>query len=647
MTRLLVIEGPRPTEGLRQAVRNATARLSGPLDVLSFVEDPDRTLAEALPGNVSARFLPPAEHLGKTLEETRHSLSRFVHELFPALNQVADGLSPAWGNRFRRLWWYAELSEKNSPGCEGWWELFRLAAIRSVLDEYGHAEVILVGGPDLRNLTKQLCEQRKLDFSAYKHGNPSSKKLFSLLALRLKNGLAQVRACLAAKKCTFPAPAPDSTLVFSKYPRKWVLREGQWLDMYLGLSADRMREAGLKPFYLFRLYDDLERRTRIRAYRERLHRLQESGAPGPGTVLERFYSPWELVRRFLCLRDCLQLWRTSRQKGWRKAFLWEGIDCSEICTAMLRHSALLWWPHLLCLESATRRAAKSLQPVAALLYTFEHLWGDAWINGLRSSGGNIHIIGMQHGPITPAKLLYSGVPGDLSQHGQPWPDKTLVDGEASRRLLAERGVPEHQLEIVGAARFDPIWDRAREAVARRRDRGKPVRILAGLGLHDAEPMLRFVLAALAGESDIELIVKPHPRTREGLVKGLLKRFRAEKTVRLVNEGEIYSWMEEADVFLASYSSTAVEAIAFGLPIILILPARTPDMSMFHGPEAVVLSASTPEELRKHARLLADDPQARAEYMDRLAFLPERLFSTTDGKAALRLTGACSRFILEG
>jgi CDP-glycerol glycerophosphotransferase (TagB/SpsB family) len=100
-------------------------------------------------------------------------------------------------------------------------------------------------------------------------------------------------------------------------------------------------------------------------------------------------------------------------------------------------------------------------------------------------------------------------------------------------------------------------------------------------------------------------------------------------------------MAESDIFLATYSSVGVEAIAFGLPVIMMLPNSTPDMSLYHSHHVPVLKASSADELREHVNKLASNPDFVSEYVSQLTDVLHDSFGPTDSQASQRLAKLCA------
>jgi len=291
------------------------------------------------------------------------------------------------------------------------------------------------------------------------------------------------------------------------------------------------------------------------------------------------------------------------------------------------------------------------------MYHFEFMDGRAIIEGLRQGAPQSKVVGMQHGPITPMKMLYSGTPDERHRTPSgsppmPEPDLYAVDGVWPAAVLERRGIPRSRISVPGAVRFDDVWDESRR-LQRARRVGGMVRVLVAPGLHDTAFVVGLALTALKGDPRVELVLKPHPRVSPQSVArwigpegGSDSGLSGQARVTLVKSGSIYEWMAQCDIFLATYSSTAVEALAFGIPVILLVPDHSPDMSMYKGHHAPVLRASNAREIREHIDRLASDSTATAEYIARISPALEDCFGPTDCQAAQRLAELCIQLAAE-
>ena len=175
-------------------------------------------------------------------------------------------------------------------------------------------------------------------------------------------------------------------------------------------------------------------------------------------------------------------------------------------------------------------------------------------------------------------------------------------------------------------------------------------MLVAPGLHDTSYVVRLAIAALGDDPRVEMVLKPHPRVSAAMVdkwagdrdeNGNIRRAR----VTVVREGNIYEWMAKCDVFVSTYSSTAVEALAFGIPVVLLIPNDSPDMSMYHGLGVPVLKASSVNEVRQHVAALTSSGEASGDYIQWLTPTLANCFGPTDAATARRLADRCAEVAL--
>jgi hypothetical protein len=423
--------------------------------------------------------------------------------------------------------------------------------------------------------------------------------------------------------------------------------------MYYGnVSQCLTEQINAESLLALRMYDNTKFVTPA-TYRSRLKVLGDPArAPRRYVLLESFGRLWEIVGLYLNPWDTFRYFRMTRHSEFAGAFSWQGIDTGHLFKSRIWRSVLVAWPHLLVLQSNARRLASCLRPSLVMVYCFEFVYGRAIIEGTRQGLPNIPIIGLQHGPISPMKLLYSGtdterVTSTSGGPALPEPDIYSVDGAIAAGILRRRGIPAESIVINGPARFDDVWAETRLLSQTPEDATHDrTRVLVAPGLHDTHFVFGMALNALGQDSRVELVLKPHPKVSEETLshwvgfhengKGRGAKF------TIVQDGSIYEWMARSDIFLATYSSTAVEAIALKLPIILLIPNHTPDMSLFHGQPAPVLKACNSLELQKHVERLASDPTFREEYVCQISEVLESSFGPLDSQASQRLAKLCAK-----
>lgn len=157
-------------------------------------------------------------------------------------------------------------------------------------------------------------------------------------------------------------------------------------------------------------------------------------------------------------------------------------------------------------------------------------------------------LGYQHSVI--GRHMYNYAPGSNPEGDRGLPDRIFCTGEATRRQLAEWGVPADRLAVAGALRF-PSLPPAPQA------RGDVVFVALPANLRVAHQMIEAV-RDLSGRS---FAVKEHPMTPCS--------FEETPTVRRTS----LSWDRHPGVAVVLFASTTVgqEALLAGMPVIRFRP----------------------------------------------------------------------------
>jgi surface carbohydrate biosynthesis protein (TIGR04326 family) len=424
--------------------------------------------------------------------------------------------------------------------------------------------------------------------------------------------------------------------------------------MYYGRLPDTLRvEVSCDVAYALRIFDG-RGIMKPAEYRNRLDSLSDPAkSPSSFVVLERFVGWKDVLRRYLGFGDALRYWRMSRHPEFDAAFDWNGMDVRLLLQDRMRRSAVVYWPMLQVFETSVRRALNAANPAAIVAYHFEFADGRAFISGCRDARPETPVVGIQHGPITSMKMLYSATGSDYNPTAfggapLPEPDVYVVDGDAPAEIMRRASIAPERVVTTGAVRFDDVWDEIR-SMPRLRERRERVRLLVAPGLHDTENVVKLVSKALGHDDRLELVIKPHPRVDPALVDRWLQATGTGPggaAVSVVRDGTIYQWMTQSDLFLATYSSTAIEALAFGLPVVLMLPNDSPDMSLYKGLDVPVLTACNAEELRGHVQHLLSAPELMDEYTRRLVPALRRCFGPDDSESSRRLAEVCRGLLAE-
>ncbi len=605
----------------------------------------------------SVKIVDTLSYFNKTKTGVIDDLNMFVSDLREQILSLAQNkIGAKWVKRFGELWWYTLLSEKNSHGEPLWWIFYYFEAACLRMKEKRYKKCIFLGANEMGSLLIQHCRREQIDFDGQTL-NRTKKSFFQLILIRFMSGLNTLLIVITSylmhgrNKHNVISKNNSSNifLLYSFYPRAWIKKSGTWQDRYLGEIFNKtVSHPPLEPVYVLYV---LGRNNVVffKYFIERFKKLRNKKTqPKNFIVLESFTNPLHVLKEHLNFKDVLYYWYIARSDNFKKLFVWKGNEIYDIFSYRMWKSAIIWWPSMLVMEKCAQNIALKMKPSLTSFIGFEYIDGRAFVNGTRASASG-KIIGIQHGPMTPLKMMYSGTPAELraTQDGGiqlPEPDIYSVDGPLTGEILKNRGIDKDRIKEIGPARFDDLWLSAKKAAQRPRFESKKVTILLAPGFQDTEFTLRFVLKALSEDSRLRIIIKVHPRVNSVNLNRILRHNQSGQDsgaeVEIALKGGIYPYMESADIMLTTYSSTGVEAISFGLAVILIVLKNIPDMSPLSFDGSNVLTASTQEALRKHINILIKDSFFRKNYQTQLQKVVSKNFGNIDSHAADRMVKLC-------
>jgi len=114
--------------------------------------------------------------------------------------------------------------------------------------------------------------------------------------------------------------------------------------------------------------------------------------------------------------------------------------------------------------------------------------------------------------------------------------------------------------------------------------------------------------ALEGLDGYQMYVRPHPTMK----KGILEKFAKDNSIhnyQFAIGGNIQSWFDGTEAVISTgLTITVLEAVAFGIPVIRLIPDNTFHYDMF--PTAVELDypltpISSPEDIRKQLKKITE------------------------------------------
>jgi hypothetical protein len=156
--------------------------------------------------------------------------------------------------------------------------------------------------------------------------------------------------------------------------------------------------------------------------------------------------------------------------------------------------------------------------------------------------------------------------------------RMAVESHRVKEMFVEHGVPKNKMIVTGKPSIDQIYaplkntdvEKLRRELALSRDQKVLLCSVPQLAEHGLLPWeahwqeVEFLLATLTAQSNVVVLLSLHPKSDPHHYKPL-----AEKYGAIIADKPIYSLLPVCDIFVATYSSTVVQAIGIGKPTIVV------------------------------------------------------------------------------
>ncbi len=260
-----------------------------------------------------------------------------------------------------------------------------------------------------------------------------------------------------------------------------------------------------------------------------------------------------------------------------------------------------YWMHFARLSEAIIRFCKTTKP--KVLFVGNHYAHDGKLICLIAKELGIPSMCIQHGGVLPADPQWDGCHVNLM----------LAWGESSKSIITTCGQKENEVAVTGSPGLDPIFGSMR--AERIEDRKTLLVATSGAGdLVSYEQHLTFVkllLSAAKMTPDIQWIVKLNRKDKEvyyvdetGVTPPNLQLKRGPWGSRM-GRLEIYDYLERSSALLTVSSSSGLDAMAVGLPVIAVLLEQADQVQADRHEyfiKGCVHTVSTAEALAESARL---------------------------------------------
>jgi len=203
--------------------------------------------------------------------------------------------------------------------------------------------------------------------------------------------------------------------------------------------------------------------------------------------------------------------------------------------------------------------------ISRVIEVFENMIDEKMlISGFRKYSPSTCMVGFQHSALFPAFVC-----SYISQREAriaPLPDKVVCCGQLFYDVLRREGFPEDRLVVGPALRYKYLWEKKPYHDAQ--GTSGDILIVLPLTDSDAVELLTKSLGAFDKEQALRIFVKPHPMARvekfmaSHFPQGLPRHFQIVK-------GDMAEWLSKIKVVVAMSSSSSLEVVAAGKPVIVV------------------------------------------------------------------------------
>lgn len=229
-------------------------------------------------------------------------------------------------------------------------------------------------------------------------------------------------------------------------------------------------------------------------------------------------------------------------------------------------------------------------------------------------------------------------------------DKIAVWGEAHKARLTAAGVAADKIVVTGNPRFDHLIDPIPMAavhdllISLDLDPQRP--ILLTTTQHDNPAATReqivSVIAALDHFPEYQLIIKIHPAEHLEPYTKLLRQIQAPP-VCLTKDADLFTLLEASSALVTRFSTTGLEAMLKGKPVITINYSGQPD-KMPYAKAGAALGVYHPNDFISTLRLILEDLQTQTQLRKQQErFIREYAFRI-DGQATQRIVDLISQTV---
>lgn len=260
-------------------------------------------------------------------------------------------------------------------------------------------------------------------------------------------------------------------------------------------------------------------------------------------------------------------------------------------------------------------------------------------------------VGIQHGIIEDSiRCIHKEceIGEGLNPNYCPLPDKTLVFGENQKRFLVEKGCyPESKIEVTGSQRWDvlasadKLYNKQRIYKTLKIGEGKKIVVFTSQPVSNEENLkiLKALLKTFEKFPELTLVIKIHPVENTGFYRKIAK----DRAI-VVKNIDLYELLYASELMITYYSTTGLEAMILGRPVIVINLSGQPD-KVNYVREGAAIGVYKEEDLAKAVGDTITNEKVKEKLKTQMEKFVYKSCYKTDGKAARRIADVIEKMSL--
>lgn len=345
-----------------------------------------------------------------------------------------------------------------------------------------------------------------------------------------------------------------------------------------------------------------------------------------------------------------KMWKTlASDRKFQQLCVFDGRNIFDLVSRKFKFYFLILFPYAIKRVEMSERMLDKEQPDMILLINEYGIFERSLV--IAGKGKGIPTIAIQHGNITSSHQGYMYTADEISETGVlkfpycPIPDKTVVSGPYFKHLLSRvSAYPEKSIIVTGQPRYDVLDTLqrryTREDILKEYGIDTDKRIVLWttqcIGLSDEENIKNFraIREATNKLNGFVIIIKQHPGEGGKYIQMISQHLDLpQRDIILVPKtADTLCLIHTCDVMITKWSTTAIEAVAFDKPLIIMNLGDEPD-KVEYVKQGIALGVYQQEDLAPAIEKLVNNDSDIAEH--RKEYIEQYLYKI-DGKATLRV-----------